>query len=62
MNTSGEILGRKEYLPEGAEETIVGQMGLYNARQGVQGFLSDNYEADPKKYKAALGVIKRCNC
>tara|TARA_R100001129_G_scaffold186585_1_gene179026 strand:- start:9 stop:4139 length:4131 start_codon:yes stop_codon:yes gene_type:complete len=54
---SGEILNRKEYLPEGAEETIVGQMGLYNARQ-YRAFLSDNYEADPAKYKAALGVIK----
>ena len=54
---SEEILGRKEYLPEGAEETIAGQMGLYSTRQ-YRAFLSDNYEADPAKYEAALRVIR----
>jgi hypothetical protein len=57
---SNEILGRREYLPDGSEETIAGQIGLYNARQ-YRMFLSDNYEPPQAVVDKAVAVVMKAS-
>lgn len=47
-----------EFLPEGVEDTIGGQLGVYATRQ-FKAFISDNFAPDEEKTRKAVEYLMR---
>jgi len=55
---SKRIMQNPEFLPEGVEDTIGGQLGVYATRQ-YRAFISDNFVPDEEKTKRAVDYLMR---
>ena len=59
-NYSKQILDNPEFLPDGAAETIAGQLGMYGTR-AYRVFLDKEWLPDQEKVNKAIAVLKESN-
>ena len=55
---SKEIARQPDFVPEGVEDVIKGELGLYGARQ-YRAFLEDNYVPTPEATEKAIGALRQ---